>query len=217
METLNLQGYDYPFYQGDKKEILDKVFDPYLEDIKKHINKVGTIIDIGTHFGSMSIILFNNIHNDGLICIEAIPYNVEILKTNLTANNIDATIHQCAIADYNGKGTMRIINDNATWLLENSNAEGNIETPVRTLDSFNLSNISFIKVDIEGAELAMLKGATQTIKNNKPVIYLEHHWNVCPKDELYNFIDSLNYQIINLSYKEYKPNVINQYLLIPNN
>ena len=48
-----------------------------------------------------------------------------------------------------------------------------IEVPAATLDSLNLSNIDMIKIDVEGHELNLLKGAEQTIKSQKPLIAIE--------------------------------------------
>ena len=64
---------------------------------------------------------------------------------------------------------------------------------VTTLDSFNLDNISFIKIDVEGYELKLLKGAFNTIEKNKPVIFIEKKKNY---NDLKNFLYELNYDII---------------------
>ena len=42
-----------------------------------------------------------------------------------------------------------------------------------TIDSLYLENVSLMKIDVEGHELSVLKGAEQTILKNKPVIILE--------------------------------------------
>ena len=48
---------------------------------------------------------------------------------------------------------------------------GNIESI--PLDSLNLTNVDFIKIDVEGHELDVLKGSVETIKRFKPYIELE--------------------------------------------
>jgi hypothetical protein len=45
---------------------------------------------------------------------------------------------------------------------------------VVTLDSLNLSRCQFLKVDVEGMELSVLKGASQTIQKFRPVLYVEN-------------------------------------------
>ena len=51
--------------------------------------------------------------------------------------------------------------------------EGNFKIEVKTLDSYELENISFIKIDVEGYEPKVLAGAEQTIKRNWPVLCVE--------------------------------------------
>jgi FkbM family methyltransferase len=44
---------------------------------------------------------------------------------------------------------------------------------VRPLDSFDLDEVSFIKVDVEGHELELLSGARRTIRRNRPIVLIE--------------------------------------------
>ena len=44
---------------------------------------------------------------------------------------------------------------------------------VRTLDSFSLDDVTLLKVDVEGHEVELLNGATQTIRRNRPVVLIE--------------------------------------------
>ncbi len=70
---------------------------------------------------------------------------------------------------------------------------------VRSLDSFHLENVGFLKIDVEGAEIDVLKGAQQTLKNsNWPPFIFEAWpdlWYAEKKEELMMFIKSLGYVI----------------------
>lgn len=211
MTEITLQGKSYPFKhnqdQGD-------VFDSYIDIIKTHTIKKGRIVDIGAHYGTMTLILNDNFNNTGIICFEAHSGNAKVLKENLQLNNLQAEVYECAIADYNGEGHLRVMEGGSPVYRLQADVD-HIPVPVRTLDSFNLKGLSLIKVDIEGAELLMLKGAVETIKTNKPAIYLEHHWDLCDKEELYTFIESLNYEVVHLNGIGYIHGDTNQYLLLP--
>lgn len=71
------------------------------------------------------------------------------------------------------------------------------------LDELNLSNIGFIKIDVEGMEEKVLRGGVGTIvRNNYPPILFEL-WNVGfynmtqeKHDSLKNFLESLGYEIL---------------------
>ena len=52
---------------------------------------------------------------------------------------------------------------------------GHVSVKIRTLDSYNLKNVTFIKYDIEGYELRAIKGSEQTIKKYNPVIVVEQN------------------------------------------
>ena len=52
---------------------------------------------------------------------------------------------------------------------------GHVAVKIRTLDSFNLKNVTFIKYDIEGYELRAIQGSEQTIKKYNPVIVVEQN------------------------------------------
>ena len=83
------------------------------------------------------------------------------------------------------------------------NETGKIE--VRTLDSYNLSNIGFIKLDCEGMELDILNGAKECIINNNcPPLFIEiwiqecwrkdlEYYKTQYKDDIYNFLLNLGY------------------------
>ena len=52
---------------------------------------------------------------------------------------------------------------------------GDIEVPIRTIDSYNYEDVAFIKYDVEGYELKAVKGSEKTIKKYMPVIVVEQN------------------------------------------
>jgi FkbM family methyltransferase len=68
---------------------------------------------------------------------------------------------------------------------------------VRTLDSFQLSNIGFIKMDVEENELQVLQGAAQTLeRSGYPRILFESNTEHLP---LFDYIQSLGYTIVSVN------------------
>ena len=67
---------------------------------------------------------------------------------------------------------------------------------MRTIDSFNLQNISFIKIDVERTEDAVLDGMLLTIQNNRPPIAIEiqggHVWETAPSEIRQKIEHSIN-------------------------
>ena len=65
-----------------------------------------------------------------------------------------------------------------------------------------MSNISFIKIDVEGYEINLLKGAYETIKRDKPVIFIEK--TLTNNNDLINFLNDLEYDI----FKEFEKDIL---------
>lgn len=127
-----------------------------------------TAIDVGAHVGLWAGPLeeqFSTVH-----AFEPYSEFHKILKKNA----LHSTIHGYALSDQ--EGTARIIvnkeNSGIAYIEEcKYPEEGPI--PMATLDSFGFENVDFIKVDCEGYELPVLKGAGSTIAHNRPVIIVE--------------------------------------------
>jgi len=108
-------------------------------------------------------------------------------------------INQCAVSDYEGLSDFYHVPKNpyVSSLLkpfgvyEEPNCFDIISVPVRTLDSFNIENIDLIKIDVEGNELAVLKGAVNTLQNNSAALLIEMSRD---HNEILEFLKELNYE-----------------------
>lgn len=74
-------------------------------------------------------------------------------------------------------GHNRVANDNYTTpsgkAVKVNTGYQRVSVPQKTLDSYNFENVDIIKIDVEGYELEVLKGASQTIANNRPIVQVE--------------------------------------------
>lgn len=214
MERLiTLQGKDY--HLRVTSEYGSNCYDTNINLINYYIDKLkipqGVIIDIGANQGVMSVILKDNIPNTGIVCIEPALENIDHLISNVP----DAVVHQVAISNINMTGSLQSFGQNQRYRVVKDTSQESI-TQISTLDSLNIESVMLIKVDVEGAEIDLLQGAVSTIEKYKPILYLEHHWDLVDKDELYSQIEKMNYQIIYLDGQtQYIHGRINNYLLIP--
>jgi FkbM family methyltransferase len=74
---------------------------------------------------------------------------------------------------------------------------------IMPLDDLNIDNIKLIKIDVEGLELDVVKGALETLGNNNypPIIFeawANKEWYQPRRQELFDFIESLGYNIVNI-------------------
>ena len=153
--------------------------------INDYINKTkrnNTYLDIGVNIGTHSIVyskLFNNI-----IAFEPDIYNYNQSKENLKINNIiNVNLINKSLGSVHGfvKTAQHSNHSRECIYTTLCNDESDIEQI--TLDSLNLNDIDFIKMDVEGHELDIIKGAVKTIQRNKPI--LEFEYNMLAKT-LYN-------------------------------
>ena len=82
-----------------------------------------------------------------------------------------------------------------------------VDTPkqkvnIKTLDSLELIDISFIKIDVQGYEFEVLKGSVDTLKKNNPIICIEEYKENLNESNEIDFLKSLNYCVIDRYMKE---------------
>lgn len=131
------------------------------------------VVDAGAHVGVFSVDASRKIGPQGKVfSFEPIPAINAILKnqTKYTASdNIIANTE--ALGAKKGATTYRFSDEKTSSSAENSEGES-IDVTITTLDDYvkehKIEKINFIKMDIEGSEIAALTGATETIKRFKP-------------------------------------------------
>jgi len=131
----------------------------------KHL-KLRRVIDCGGHIGNWTINWFDRCEK-----IEAFEPNRQILPIykEQTKHIKNLSLHEVALGDRAGSVSMDYESHQGTYhVVDNA---GPIE--IRTLDSYNFTNVDVIKIDVEGFEVPLLDGARDTIISNKPWIQIE--------------------------------------------
>jgi FkbM family methyltransferase len=107
---------------------------------------------------------------------ETHPQSYAILKRNTKKHN-HVTLYRCALGEENGLKDFFVHTQPSrnSFVIKSEDYIGTIKVPIRTLDSFNFNNVDLIKIDTEGYELPILKGGQQTIRREKPQLYIEIH------------------------------------------
>jgi len=156
---------------------------PYIKD--KVLRRV---IDVGAWWGPWSLWWHDKAQN-----IEIFEPNKKILPklTNNVGNIKNCTIHNTALGDKQGKVSMQYADHSGTCHV----CEENGDIDIKTLDSFNFGCVDIIKIDAEGYEIPVLKGARETILKNKPWIQIEANKSGArygrTKLDIKNFLENL--------------------------
>lgn len=152
-----------------------------------------TAVDVGGHVGLHS---FNLAHAfDHVRVFEPVAAHCECFVKN-TAELTNIHLHQCALGAEEGMVNIRTEPTSSG----DSRIDGVGDIPMRTLDSFDLQEVDYLKIDCEGAELFVLRGAEATIVRFKPVIMVEQKPGHAQKYGLGErdavpFLQSLDYRL----------------------
>jgi FkbM family methyltransferase len=137
-------------------------------------------LDIGADQGSYSVSICN--HSADCIAFEPRPDSADLIRNLAIANNLRIKVEAVALSDSAGESVMRILtHDRGRSTIETANnledPDGSprisISVPRKRLDDYKLSDVGFIKIDVEGHELAVLRGAEKTIRSSGPHLLIE--------------------------------------------
>ncbi|MEI6627318.1 MAG: FkbM family methyltransferase [bacterium] len=124
-------------------------------------NTTNPILDIGAHAGFFSI--YARLLNDSvtIYAVEPHPENIKALGENLKANHIDGVkILALAIADKTGEGKLAVSEDSHNHKLSTDEKISDLSIKTSTLldllEKYKIDAVGLLKMDIEGAEYAVL-------------------------------------------------------------
>ncbi len=165
--------------------LFDKVY-----DFKDFVPKKGdVVVDVGAYYGD-SAIWWAKEFGANVIAFEPLKEAYNEVIENAKLNKVDDKIkvYNIALGDgekiWGGKGLRDMFNS--------SNKEGMLST--NRLDDLNLKKVEILKIDVEGFELVVLKGAGKTIERLGPKIILETH-NRDLRKECDRFLVNLRYRL----------------------
>lgn len=156
----------------------NKYFEDDLWLVPRFCQKDKRAVDVGVNAGIFS--LWMSKYAAAIDSFECNPKLLDNLKRFLPRN---VELHACALSSSSGETTLRFDpNNTGIGTIESNNrlnANPGIKSiveavvPMRRLDEFNLTNVSFMKIDVEGHELEVLKGAVKLIESQRPALLIE--------------------------------------------
>lgn len=183
-------------------------WDPWILEHLNVLTKDQVCLDFGSHVGQITIYMAQrckHVHS-----FEPQTINYDRLVKNIELNELkNVTCYNVALYSKEIKMAVDNIPDQknvkygweryeACSLMLYENEKGDIQA--KTLDSFNLEMVDFIKADMQNCEMDMLIGGIETIKKFRPAIIFEysrpdggvhdHHFH-----EYKEYFDNLNYNI----------------------
>lgn len=158
--------------------------------LMQHFKAGRTFVDVGANVGGYSVRAAA--FDMKVYAFEPNPHNLKLLQRNIEINKVTVDVLPFALGSKPQKarlqpqgGVSRIVKD-----------EG-IEVEMRTLDSFDLPAADLLKIDVEGYELEVVKGARETLRKYRPVLMIEMHWWAGAENEaeLFDILRGLEYKL----------------------
>src|ERR671921_338085 len=184
--------YNYEFYCRVNKDDF-KIMTIHEDDIIEHFTpKQGDIVvDIGAHIGLYTIISSKRVGTNGkVVAIEADPGNFEMLNRNIKLNQLTNVIPlNYAVYSKETKIKLYLPDEESGYTMHHSimsnyvftkykdkTEDKFVEVSANTLDYFlqleGITDVNWIKIDVEGAEFEVLKGAHNVLSNSKNISLL---------------------------------------------
>lgn len=211
-----------------RSEILQRIlmrkgFEPKtVLSIKKNVNIDKDAINVGANVGIFTVLLANLLNTDRkVLAVEPTPWAFEYLTRNVNRNKLENKVvfYNGLCVDKKGKYTLNVIRGmeefsslgKSTFQSIFNKPIEEIEVEGETIDNLvinnNFSHIicpGTIVIDVEGAEMKVLKGAKSIIGQFKPIIILEVHGDLLEKQnssskEVINFLLNEGYSVCNLA------------------
>lgn len=149
---------------------------PYIENYRN-------AIDIGCRDGEYSRYLHKDFNH--VFCFD-------YRRRKLFHKNVDLskiTHFKCGLAD---EHKIELVSGGGSMTTGKIPKEKYYKEQLYTLDEFNIPDVDYIKIDVDGFELKVLKGSVETIKKYSPLLIIEQENN--DRDSI-NFCQTLGYEI----------------------
>jgi FkbM family methyltransferase len=180
-------------------------------DIVEHYKENTDIIDAGANIGYNTLMFsdYGPVHSFEPVYHKIIEYNIKINKLNNPVRVYDIALSNkvgetLLYIPKNATDNPTLINYGGTSM--NPHDGHNMEKPLLCrcdmLDNVYSGVPSIIKMDIEGEELNMLRGAVETIKKHKPVLIIEIH-NFSENHEVVQLLKTIGYTNVPISRPEH--------------
>jgi FkbM family methyltransferase len=171
-------GYSNPAYALGSNE------PPVQHAIEQNLKAGDIFYDIGTNVGFFTVIAARKVGRTGHVySFEPLPDNVKAIQHNIDLNGFkNTTILAKAVAERSGTGELLVAGYSGGSALSTANMPPPDMTGTMAVDIVSIDALieagtirppSLVKVDVEGAELGVFKGMTETMKRHQPKIIYE--------------------------------------------
>jgi FkbM family methyltransferase len=212
---IQIAGRTYRFDESLRRWSFDG--EPEVRDaVVAHLDEGDTAIDIGANFGMHTLLMADRIGPSGrLLAFEPIPENLRLLKRNLALNKFGdrVTVAQMALSDQPVETIQMVVNSHSlepSASLQTETTQGRESVVVKNISldraaaGISADRNCFVKLDVEGAELSVLRSGQNFLRRVKPRLLIEVHDYALPQfgdstEAVYDFLRAFGYSINRIS------------------
>jgi FkbM family methyltransferase len=163
---------------------------------EQHVRPGATVLDVGAHVGYYTVLSAVLAGPSGRVhAFEPNPKNAEFLRRHVRINRLGTVrVEQAAVSDHEGTARFDFGTGSGTGHLADAGA---LEVRMLRLDDYCAQHAlapAAIKIDVEGAEMAVLAGAFDTLARHHPTIFLSTHGPEVHAASL-DFLRGMGYQL----------------------
>lgn len=153
-----------------------------ISDVLQSLEPDDIVYDIGANVGTYTCFVASKLGPGHTVAFEPEPQNTGRLRENLALNGLEADIVEIALSDTNGTADFALLGDEV----------GEGEHAIATVDETNTIKVktargddvikqhdlplpTVLKIDVEGAELSVLRGLSTTLRKHVRIAYIEVH------------------------------------------
>lgn len=174
------------FYEHSKQQL-----------IVREVRKNTVFWDVGANVGFYTLLAAKLVGSGKVFAFEPVPRNCSYLRRHLQLNEVhNVEVLPLAVSDANGISSFQV---EETGFMGHLCEDGSVSVSTATLDRLiedgRLLPPDYVKMDIEGAELLALRGATRTFQRFRPILFLATHGRQIER-ECYQLLESWGYECI---------------------
>lgn len=177
--------------------------------LRQFLRQEDSFIDIGANVGVYSLLAASKITDGSIHSFEVLPKNYARLQENIAINGLkQIKTYQIAVSDRTGTISLNLAEGDCMPFITDQVTDKMIPVATDTLDNLlqnqDITNLTLAKMDIEGAEILALKGASYLLQHQRPHVWIMEINNTVShfghqQQDLVDFLANYGYHIYSYS------------------
>ncbi|MBI2133053.1 FkbM family methyltransferase [Candidatus Woesearchaeota archaeon] len=156
------------------------IHEPLSSDVvRQNVKEGDVVLDIGAHVGYYTLMLARLVGDKGKVyAFEPEPSNFALLRKNVDVNGYgNVVLVNAAVSNKKGKVRLYVSDSNhGDHRIYPNGSSRHVEVDCVVIDEFVREKVDFVKIDVQGAEGAVVEGMSKTISGNHGIRLFIEFW-----------------------------------------